>query len=79
MSDRTEWHKLLVMVLSPLFRKLGYETKPEVDLSLKSQFIDIVVIKRVEVKDFALVLDRIYWEAFNNLKDRRDACPTYRL
>ncbi len=57
------------MVLTPLFEKLGYETRLETDLSLKSQLIDIVVIKRVEVKDFSQVLDRIYWGAFDNLNE----------
>ncbi len=69
MSDRTEWHKLLGLVLSPLFEQLGYETRLEVDLSLKSHFIDIVVIRRVEVKDFNQVIDRVYWEAFDDLNE----------
>jgi hypothetical protein len=66
---RTKWHRLLGLVLKPLFEQLGFETLTEVDLAMKEQRIDLVVIKKKSNKiDFSR-LPKVYWEAFEDLND----------
>ena len=67
-QDKTQWHRLLALVMKPLFEMLGYETKAEVDLSQKKQLIDILVLKKDKEIDWSL-LPKEFWEAFDNLKD----------
>jgi hypothetical protein len=68
-DDRTQWHRLLGLVLEPLFRELGYETLIEEDVSSKQQFVDIVAIKKSTVLDKLSLLPKIYWEAFEDFND----------
>jgi len=67
-QDKTQWHRLLVLLMTPLFKILGYETKAEVDLSIKKQLIDLMVLKKDNEIDWSL-LPKEFWEAFDNLKD----------
>lgn len=57
------------MVLKPLFKLLGYFTQLEVDLSLKQQLLDILVIRREKIPPSDSGLPKIYWEAFDNLNE----------
>ena len=66
-SKRTNWHRLLELVSEPLFSYLGFETKIEVDLLRQSQYVDIIVVQRLEGKPHFSELPRIYWEDLKNL------------
>ncbi|MCP4350607.1 MAG: hypothetical protein GY795_34500, partial [Desulfobacterales bacterium] len=35
--DKTDWHRLWGLMMSPVFKRLGCETTVEMDLSSKSQ------------------------------------------
>ena len=48
MPEQIKWHRLAGLVLQPLFDQLGCETEIEVDLSLKEQRIDIIVVQKEE-------------------------------
>ena len=68
-EKRTKWHKLLAMILKPFFSQLGYELESEVDVSFKSQMIDIVVVKKKEIDVDPHILPLEYWEAFDELNE----------
>ncbi|MCP4700228.1 MAG: hypothetical protein GY862_25755 [Gammaproteobacteria bacterium] len=40
------WHRLFGIALTDFFTDSGYEVKMEKDLSLKQQYLDIVIIER---------------------------------
>ncbi|KPA11313.1 hypothetical protein MHK_008493 [Candidatus Magnetomorum sp. HK-1] len=48
-KDKKQWHRLLAMVLDPMFKKLGFDTNPEVDLSRKKQLIDLIVVEKADM------------------------------
>ena len=50
MPEQIKWHRLAGLVLQPLFDQLGCETQIEVDLSLKEQRVDIIVVQREKGK-----------------------------
>jgi len=68
-KDNTKWHRLLVMVSMPLYEILGFETQAEVDLSLKKQLVDLLVIKKKKENINYSALPKIFWEAFDNLNN----------
>ena len=69
-ADDTDWHRTVGLSLDPLFDEMGYNTDVEVDLSMKSQRADIIVVRRVGniVKQPNLPED--FWRAFDNLNER---------
>jgi len=67
MPEQIKWHRLAGLVLQPLFDQLGCETQIEVDLSLKEQRVDIIVIQRKKGKVNFSQLPRVYWEIFAEL------------
>jgi len=40
------WHRLFGLALMDLFMDTGYTVELEVDLSLKQQFVDVIIIER---------------------------------
>ncbi|WP_080810150.1 hypothetical protein, partial [Desulfamplus magnetovallimortis] len=67
-EDRTDWHRLLGLMMTPLFEKLGCEVTVEVDLSLKKQFLDVVVVRKYT----SVLFDDVnpdYYEGFENLNE----------
>lgn len=68
-EEKVKWHRLGGMVLTPLFNLLGYATELEVDLSLKQQLLDILVVERDKIQPEKLHLPKIYWEAFDDFNE----------
>ena len=66
-NKRRRWHRLLGLILEPLFDKLGYETKIEYDLSKKQQFIDIIAVKKKQNQPIQHNLPDEYWKNFGEL------------
>jgi hypothetical protein len=66
-SSVLRWHRLVGLILSPLFDLLGYLTQVEIDLSMKEQFLDIVVVRRGDKPTDFSRLPKVYWEAFGEL------------
>ncbi|SLM31200.1 conserved hypothetical protein [Desulfamplus magnetovallimortis] len=67
-KDRTSWHRLLGLMMTPLFEKLGCEVTVEVDLSFKKQLLDLVVVR----KHSSVLFDDVnpdYYEGFENLNE----------
>ncbi|MGK5094477.1 hypothetical protein WDW89_20995 [Deltaproteobacteria bacterium TL4] len=46
MSKKIDWHRLMGLILQPMFERFGYETEVEVDLSFKKQLIDLTVVRK---------------------------------
>ena len=67
MPEQIKWHRLAGLVLQPLFDQLGCETEIEVDLSLKEQRVDIIVVQKEEGQVDFSQLPRVYWEVFADL------------
>ena len=68
-STRKQWHRLLGLILEPLFDRLGYETKIEYDLSRQQQFIDLIVVRKKESEKQTEKLPKSYWENFGQLNE----------
>jgi len=66
-KDKKQWHRLLAMVLDPMFKKLGYDTTPEVDLSRKKQLIDLIVVEKSDIKADFTKLPKEFWVEFDDL------------
>jgi hypothetical protein len=66
---RRRWHRLAGLILESLFERLGYETKIEYDISRKQQFVDLVVVRKKELKYQAYNLPRSYWYGFEQLNE----------
>jgi len=67
--DRTDWHQLWGLMMSPLFERLGCETSVEVEFSSKSQRLDMAVLRKDRRK---LCYDEVnpdYYEGFENLNE----------
>ena len=67
-SDNVNWHRLWGLMVSSVFEELGCETTVEMDLSMKSQFLDMVVVTRDRPPRY----DRLppaYYEGFENLNE----------
>ncbi|WP_222424203.1 hypothetical protein, partial [Desulfamplus magnetovallimortis] len=67
-EDRTAWHRLLGLMMTPLFEKLGCEVTVEVDLSLKRQLLDLVIVRKHSSVMFVDV-NPDYYEGFENLNE----------
>ncbi|MCP4347826.1 MAG: hypothetical protein GY795_20175 [Desulfobacterales bacterium] len=65
-TDKTDWHRLWCLMMSPVFERLGCETTVELDLSSKPQRLDMVVISGPEAPHYD-ELDPSYYEGFENL------------
>lgn len=48
-------------------QQLGYETEVEIDISMKSQLIDIICVRREKI--VKPTLPPIYWEVFGALNE----------
>ncbi|MBF0230871.1 MAG: hypothetical protein HQK63_14990 [Desulfamplus sp.] len=66
--DKTDWHRLWGMMVSPLFERLGCEVTVEVDLSLKAQRLDMTVVTKTKPISFEGVNPE-YYQGFENLND----------
>ena len=69
MSKRTQWHRVLGLVLEPVFKELGYDVRIEDDLSLKKQIVDIVVIRKSKDLLKGTTLPKIFWEVFEDFNE----------
>ncbi len=66
--DKTDWHRLWGLMVSPLFERLGCDVTVEMDLSFKVQRLDMTVI----TKNKPLCFNDInpdYYQGFENLND----------
>ena len=66
-EDLLQYHRAAGLALTPVMQQLGYVTEVEVDISMKSQRIDIISVQRetlVEPK-----LPPIYWQVFGQLNE----------
>lgn len=52
-----EWHRLLGLGLTDCFTDSGYEVRMEIDLSIKKQLLDILIIERESVKPLSELPD----------------------
>jgi len=66
--DKTDWHRLWGLMISPVFERLGCETIVEMDLSAKTQRLDMVVVTRAERPRYE-ELPPDYYEGFENLNE----------
>ncbi|MBF0231364.1 MAG: hypothetical protein HQK63_17520, partial [Desulfamplus sp.] len=67
-DNKTNWHRLWGLMVAPLFEKLNCEVTVEVDLSLKVQRLDMVVVTKLE--DEPINFDDVnidYYQGFENL------------
>jgi len=67
-EKRTHWHRLIGLILRPLFTAFGFETEIEVDLSIKEQLVDIIVVRKNKTPKHS-GLPKEYWEIFNNFNE----------
>ncbi len=68
-NDRADWHRILGLILLPLFDLMGYHTDVEVDLSLKKQLADIITVSRDATGWIPPDLPPDFWAVFDNLND----------
>jgi len=68
-SDRTDWHRLWGLMMTPLFERLGCETVVEMDLSAKIQRLDMVVVTAEKGKVHYDLMNPDYYEGFENLNE----------
>jgi len=66
--DKTDWHRLWGLMVSPLFERLGCDVIVEMDLSFKVQRLDMTVITKNKPLCFDSV-DPDYYQGFENLND----------
>lgn len=66
-EDKVNWHRLMGLVLEPLFKLLGYQTCVEYDLSKKQQFIDLIVIENRGEASLPPELPEEFWSCFGTL------------
>jgi len=62
-----EWHRLLGLGLTDYFTDSGYEVKMEIDLSIKKQRLDILIVERELVKQLSELPDGLENMARYNL------------
>ncbi|MBF0235758.1 MAG: hypothetical protein HQK65_22385 [Desulfamplus sp.] len=67
-DNKTNWHRLWGLMVAPLFERLGCEVIVELDLSVKIQRLDMVVVTRQESINFNDV-DPDYYQGFENLNE----------
>ncbi|MBF0259756.1 MAG: hypothetical protein HQK62_13140 [Desulfamplus sp.] len=67
-SDKTNWHRLWGLMVAPLFERLNCEVTVELDLSVKVQLLDMLVVTRQEPISFDGV-NPDYYEGFENLNE----------
>ena len=67
--DRTDWHRLWGLMMTPLFERLGCETVVEMDLSAKIQRLDMVVVTKQAEKLAYDELPPDYYEGFESLNE----------
>ena len=48
MAERLDWHRIFGLMLTDYFKGSGYTVEMEMDLSLKRQMLDVVVVQRGE-------------------------------
>lgn len=68
-QEKTEWHRLIGMILYAVFIRLRYMTEVEVDLASQRQLIDIMVVYKEDLPPPAQPLDPIFWEVFGTLNE----------
>ena len=67
-KPRANWHRLIGLILRPLFTAFGYETEIEVDLSVKEQFVDIIAVRKKQIL-MPPKLGKEFWEIFANFNE----------
>ena len=66
-KEKTEWHRLIGMILFAVFIRLRYMTDVEVDLASQRQLVDIMVVYQDDLPPPAQPLDPIFWKVFGTL------------
>ena len=62
-----QYHRAAGLALTPVMQQLGYATEVEVDISMKSQLIDIISVRREKL--VKPTLPPLYWEVFGQLNE----------
>jgi len=65
-KEKTNWHRLWGLMVAPLFERLGCEVTVELDLSVKVQRLDMVVVTKQEPISFDDV-NPDYYQGFEDL------------
>ncbi|MEM7133933.1 MAG: hypothetical protein AAF702_46995 [Chloroflexota bacterium] len=66
-DDSLRYHRIAGLAVTPIMDDLGCSTEVEIDLSMKSQFVDIVSVRREKI--VKPTLPSIYWEVFGRLNE----------
>ena len=66
-EELLQYHRAAGLALTPVMQQLGYATEVEVDISMKSQLIDIISVRREKIVQ--PTLPPIYWEVFEPLNE----------
>lgn len=66
-NDILRYHRAAGLAMTPVMGDLGCSTEVEIDISMKSQLIDIVSVRRERVAKPAL--PPVYWEVFGELNE----------
>ena len=48
MKERITWHRLFALALTDYFTDTAYKVEPEKDLSVKQQFLDLLILRKDE-------------------------------
>jgi hypothetical protein len=67
--DKVERHRLVGMLLYPIFRRLRYMTEVEVDLAQQKQLVDITVVYKDDILPPTHPLPPIFWQVFGTLNE----------
>ncbi len=62
-----QYHRAAGLAIAPVMQQLGYETEVEIDISMKSQLIDIISVRREKI--VTPTLPPIYWQVFGALNE----------
>jgi hypothetical protein len=69
-ENKTNWHRLWGLMVTPLFEKLDCEVTVELDLSVKVQRLDMVVVTQKEPKPISFYdVNPDYYQGFETLNE----------
>ncbi|MBF0227463.1 MAG: hypothetical protein HQK76_18615 [Desulfobacterales bacterium] len=77
-----EWHRLFGLILKDFFYGTGYEVELEMDLSIKKQFLDVVIIEKKEGTSLTEVPDGLEDLSRHNLvsfKSHQDTLNSFSI
>lgn len=66
-NEILKYHRAAGLAITPVMDQLGYKTEVEIDISMQSQLIDIISVRRKQIVKPAL--PPIYWEVFGQLNE----------